>query len=76
MARGEVADVRQSRHHRLGERPGQQCSWGMGLPKIADCSVTAVKSIRCQGKEVKKGILAVIIFHNRIVALFTNSIIY
>jgi hypothetical protein len=74
--RGEVADVRQSRRHRLGERPGRRCGGGVGPPKIADCGATAVKSVRCQGKEAKEGILAAIIFYNRIVALFTNSIIY
>ncbi len=25
LARGEVTDLRQSRRHRLGERPGRQC---------------------------------------------------
>ncbi len=49
---------------------------GEGPPKIANCGATTVKSVRCQGKEPKEGILAVIIFHNCIVALFTNSIIY
>jgi hypothetical protein len=49
---------------------------GAGPPNIADCGTTAVKSVRCQGKEAKEGMFAVIIFHNRIVALFTNSIMY
>ncbi len=75
-ARGEVADVQQSCRHRLREHPGQWCGGGVGPPKIADCNATVVKSIRCQGQEAKEGILAIIIFHNRIVALFTNSIIY
>jgi hypothetical protein len=75
-ARGEVADVRRSRRHRLRERPGRRCGEGAGPLKIADCNATAVLSVRCQGKEAKEGILAVIIFHNRIVALFTDSIIY
>jgi hypothetical protein len=74
-ARG-VEDVRQSRRHCLRERPGRRCGRGAGPPKIADCGATAVKSVQCQGKEAKEGILAVIIFHNRMVALFTNSIIY
>ncbi len=40
---------------------------GAGPPKIAKCGSTAVKSARCQRKEAKEGILAVIIFLNRIV---------
>jgi hypothetical protein len=68
--RREVADVRQSCRHHLRERPGRRCGGGAGPPKIADCDATAVKSVGCQGKEAKEGILAVIIFHNRIVALF------
>ncbi len=75
-AHGEVADVWRSRRHRLRERPGRWCGRRAGPLKVADCSATAVKSIRCQGNEAKEGILAVIIFRNRIVALFTNSIIY
>jgi hypothetical protein len=75
-AHGEVADLRRSRHHRLMERPGRWCGGRAGPPKVADCGATAVKSVRCQGKEAKEGVLAVIIFRNRIVALFTNSIIY
>jgi hypothetical protein len=75
-AHGEVADVWWSRRHCLRERPGYWCGGGAGPPKIADCGKTAVKSVRCQGKEAKEGILAVLIFRNRIVALFTNSIIY
>jgi hypothetical protein len=47
---------------------------GAGLPNIVDCGTTAVKSVRCQGKEAKERMFAVIIFHNCIVALFTNSI--
>jgi hypothetical protein len=71
-----VADVQQSRRHRLGERPGRRCGGGARPPKIADCGATAFKRVQCQGKEAKEGILVVILFHNHIVALFTNSIIY
>ncbi len=73
LAHREVGDVRRSCRHRLRKRPGRWCGKGAGPPKIADCNATAVKSSQCQGKEAKEGILAVIIFHNRIVALFTNS---
>jgi hypothetical protein len=76
LAHGKVTDLRRSRRHRLMERPGRWCGRRVGQPKVADCGMTAVKSVQCQGKEAKKGILAVIIFCNRIVALFTNSIIY
>jgi hypothetical protein len=76
LAHGEVADLRRSCRHRLMERPGCWCSGRAGPPKVADCSATVVKSVRCQGKEAKEGILVVIMFCNRIVALFTNSIIY
>jgi hypothetical protein len=76
LAHGEVADLRRSHHHRLMEHPGHWCGRRAGPPKVADCGATAVKSIQCQGKEAKEGILVVIIFRNRIVALFTNSIIY
>ncbi len=44
--------------------------------KVANCGATAVKSVRCQEKEAKEGIFAVIIFRNCIVASFINSIIY
>jgi hypothetical protein len=57
-----------------GSAQGDGAGGGAGPPNIADCNATAVTSVRCQGKEVKEGILAVIIFHNRIVALFTTSI--
>ncbi len=76
MASGEVADVRRSCHHRLRERPGRWCGGGAGPPKIADCNATTVMSVQCQGKEAKEGIFTVIIFHNRIVALFTTPVIY
>ncbi len=75
-AHGEVADVRRSRRHRLRERPGRWYGGRAGPLKVADCGATAVKSVRCQENEAKEGILAVIIFRYRIVALFTNSINY
>ncbi len=61
MVRGEVADMLQYRRHRLREHPGRRCGGGAGPPKIADYRATVVKSVRCQVKEVKEGILAVII---------------
>ena len=59
-----------------GGVPRMTVQRGAGPPNIADCGTTAVKSVRCQGKEAKEEMFAVIIFHNRIVALFTNSIMY
>jgi hypothetical protein len=76
LVHGEIANLRRSRRHRLVERPGRWYDRRAGPLKVADCGATAVKSVQCQRKEAKKGILAVINFRDRIVALITNSIIY